>query len=93
MPRAKGKKKDPEPEIYLERTQASSVVLWLGHGRRDDRCRRRNAGVVPCRRWANVGAAPWMGRRAPSDCRSTQSKMIGLEHVPATWRVKSNPPR
>lgn len=29
MPRAKGKKKAPEPELYLERTQISSVIFGL----------------------------------------------------------------
>jgi len=89
MPRAKGKKKDPEPEIYLERTQASSVIFGLV----------MVVAMIVAGAAMLGGSLSQMGQRWGSAMDGASRsvglsvdtvEIIGLEHVPAVARqIKS----
>lgn len=85
MPRAKSKKKAPEPEIYLERTQISSVVFGLV----------MVVAMIVAGAAMLGGSLSQMGQRWGSAMDGASRsiglsvetvEVIGLEHVPAVAR-------
>jgi cell division protein FtsQ len=85
MPRAKGKKKAPEPEIYLERTQISSVIFGLV----------MVVAMIVAGAAMLGGSLSQMGQRWGSAMDGVSRsvglsvdtvEVIGLEHVPAVAR-------
>lgn len=85
MPRAKSKKKAPEPEIYLERTQISSVVFGLV----------MVVAMIVAGAAMLGGSLSQMGQRWGSAMDGVSRsvglsvdtvEVIGLEHVPAVAR-------
>ncbi|MCR9224294.1 MAG: cell division protein FtsQ/DivIB [Hyphomonas sp.] len=85
MPRAKSKKKAPEPEVYLERTQISSVVFGLV----------MVVAMIVAGAAMLGGSLSQMGQRWGSAMDGASRsvglsvdtvEVIGLEHVPAVAR-------
>ena len=85
MPRAKSKKKNPEPEIYLERTQVSSVIFGL----------IMVVAMIVAGAAMLGGSLSQMGQRWGSAMDGASRsiglsvdtvEVIGLEHVPAVAR-------
>ncbi len=85
MPRAKSKKKAPEPEIYLERTQISSVIFGLV----------MVVAMIVAGAAMLGGSLGQMGQRWGSAMDGASRsvglsvdtvEVIGLEHVPAVAR-------